>query len=63
MRYKVTLRSNEVFEIEDERSLNELSSERCDRGFVKTRRINSGYSGGTTEVSILERAVSVIEVA
>lgn len=63
MRYKVTLRSDEVFEIDDERSLNELSTELCDGGFVRTKRINSGYSGGTTEASIFERAVSVIEVA
>ncbi|RDE08110.1 hypothetical protein [Pelagibacterium lacus] len=61
MRYKVSLRNGQVFEIEDKRPLAALSIELCDSGFIVVNRVAAGYSDKTAELSLFERAVSSIE--
>ncbi len=59
--YKFTLHSGQAFTTEDKRDLQALSAELCSAGFVVVQRMGVGYSAEPKPISVLERAVAVIE--
>ncbi|WIY54167.1 hypothetical protein O9Z70_06500 [Devosia sp. YIM 151766] len=61
--YKITLRTGQSFIADDPRGIEKISEELCTDGFVIVKRRGSVYSGQTTLISVLERAVVSIEPA
>lgn len=61
--YKFTLHSGLAYIAEDLRTLEKLSEDLCTAGFLVVQRTNIGYSNETKPISLLERAVAMIEPA
>lgn len=59
--YKITYLSGRTEIIDDERSIEDLTSSLCQDGFLVVRVQSFGYSGSPKTMSILERAVATIE--
>ena len=62
--YKVRLNTGEVITIEDGRDIATLSKTLCEKGHLQAHRRDSAYaSAKMTMISVMERAVSLIEVS
>lgn len=63
MHYRITLTTGREIEIEDSRTLEALSSQICEFGYLITKRLNIGYGIGGGEITLFERGVASIQPA